>query len=404
MKVILKIIAGPHKGRFFEFERHDSFIVGRGRKSHFRLPQKDQYFSRIHFLVEVNPPLCRLVDLKSTNGTFVNGAKVSQIDLKDGDCIQGGDTIFQVSLDDEVSTIIQPVTSFDNTLPKKPSVESPHIPGYIIQDKLGSGGMGEVFLAIREEDSELVAIKVIWSGANHNIKDIQRFIREAEVLEQLSHPNIVRFWGSGTGRNFLYFVMEFVPGKDAKALLKKHPGGLPIPSAVGIVIKVLEALEYAHNLSFVHRDIKPANILLSQEEKKVKVKLADFGLARIYHASSTSGLTMTGEVGGTFEYMSPDQMIDFRNATPVVDQFSSAATLYHLLTGKVIYNLPDDISGQIVSVMDGHIVPIQQRCPTLPKGLVDIIHKALSKEPEGRFSDVSEFRNALYPFSKNRWK
>src|ERR1700722_7867889 len=100
MSVRLTVTAGPHSGRTFAFTGHDTFVVGRSKKAHFRLPEKDEYFSRIHFLVEVNPPRCRLLDLGSTNGTAVNGRKVSVADLAHGDLIQGGQTAIRVDVID----------------------------------------------------------------------------------------------------------------------------------------------------------------------------------------------------------------------------------------------------------------------------------------------------------------
>src|SRR5215467_2272215 len=98
MRVTLKVIGGPHKGQVYTFAGHDTFLVGRSKRAHFRLPAKDRYFSRLHFLVEVNPPHCRLTDLGSRNGTFVNGQKATKADLKAGDRIKAGRTILRVSM------------------------------------------------------------------------------------------------------------------------------------------------------------------------------------------------------------------------------------------------------------------------------------------------------------------
>ncbi len=99
--VTLTVTEGPHRGTSFTFQEHDTFIVGRSKDAHFRLPLKDKYFSRFHFMVEVNPPFCRLMDMASTNGTFVNERKVTTIDLRDGDIIKGGKTVVTVSLGKE---------------------------------------------------------------------------------------------------------------------------------------------------------------------------------------------------------------------------------------------------------------------------------------------------------------
>ena len=91
MRVLFAVIGGPHEGQTFSFDRHDTFLVGRSKRAHFRLPEKDEYFSRIHFLVEVNPPHCRVMDMGSRNGTYINGKKVSRSDLRDGDKIRAGE-------------------------------------------------------------------------------------------------------------------------------------------------------------------------------------------------------------------------------------------------------------------------------------------------------------------------
>src|SRR4051812_3048221 len=105
MKVILSVTEGPHKGRIFSFQDHDNFIVGRAPCAHFRLSDSDKFFSRIQFILEVNPPYCRLMDMASTNGTRVNGRKVKTLDLKDGDLIKGGETVIQVSIQDDAASL-----------------------------------------------------------------------------------------------------------------------------------------------------------------------------------------------------------------------------------------------------------------------------------------------------------
>src|ERR1041385_6656349 len=100
MHITLTVTEGPHQGRVFTFDQHDTFLVGRSKKAHFHLPRVDRYFSRLHFLVEVNPPQCRLQDLHSRHGTYVNGQKVTAADLKDGDLIKGGHTVIRVALEE----------------------------------------------------------------------------------------------------------------------------------------------------------------------------------------------------------------------------------------------------------------------------------------------------------------
>src|SRR5438876_3105417 len=103
MRVTLTVTGGPHEGQTFSFSGHDTFLVGRSKRAHFRLPAKDRYFSRVHFLVEVNPPQCRLMDMGSRNGTYVNGQRVETVDLADGDQIKAGHTVFRLSLAEDAA-------------------------------------------------------------------------------------------------------------------------------------------------------------------------------------------------------------------------------------------------------------------------------------------------------------
>ena len=176
--------------------------------------------------------------------------------------------------------------------------------------------MGVVYLAHREGDGTPVALKTITPAVIHSAGTVGRFLREAGVLRQLDHPNIVKFREIGQAGDRLYFAMDYVPGTDADGLVKGHRGPLPIARAVGLACQVLDGLAYAHARGFVHRDIKPKNILVEASDGRDRVKLADFGLARLYLSSPLSGLTLTGQAGGTPGFMPPEQVTNFREAKP----------------------------------------------------------------------------------------
>jgi eukaryotic-like serine/threonine-protein kinase len=408
MKVVLTVTEGPHRGRSFEFVEHDTFIVGRSKDAHFRLPFKDKTFSRFHFMVEVNPPSIRLMDMASTNGTIVNGDKVTTSDLKDGDTIRAGKSVITVAIVPEppdpeptpshdvhdrswpTRLEAEPAPTADQPGPDAP----PTIPGYRIVREIGKGGMGAVYLAHEESSGDLVALKTIIPAVIGSPGVVARFLREASILRQLDHPNIIRFRSIGHADNCLYFAMEYAPGTDAAKLVRKS-GPLEITQAVRIACQALDGLAYAHEKGFVHRDIKPHNILLTKVEGQVRVKVADFGLARLYHSSPMSGLTMMGATGGSTHYMPPEQILDFRQAKPAADQYSLAATLYFLLTGKKIYDYPEGNRQALMMILHEDPIPIRLRRAEIPESLAGVIGRALAREPASRFPDASFLRDVL---------
>lgn len=476
MRITLSVIAGPHEGREFSFVEHDNFIVGRGTQTHFRLPLKDRYFSRIHFMVEVNPPSCRLMDMQSKNGTRVNGEFVKQVDLNDGDVIQGGGTRLRVNIhqqavlggdatipprrrdlvdapeksngssadltipprsdrispgvDDEsndddgkktdeidnepkpikvvkrsVTSKSEPATVAKSGLDLLPDdyearIQEMHQPiqGYRLVEELGSGSMGTVYLAISDADESVVALKTIRSAIEVSRQDLIRFSREASILKSLSHPGIVAFYEMGESLGTLFFAMEYVPGQDASELMYDNEEGLSIERAVGITCQMLDAISYAHKGGFVHRDIKPSNLMLASVDGRDVVKVADFGLARQYQASKLSGLTLTGDIGGTASFMPPEQITNYRDSKPTVDQYAAAATLYYLLTKQYVYDLPEQVAGQLMMILQKEPISIAERRADIPQELADVIHRSLNREPGDRYADVAEMRDALSPF------
>ncbi len=455
LTVILEVTDGPHQGKRFEFSNHDSFIVGRGKAAHFRLPKQDPYFSRLHFLVEVNPPECRLVDLVSRNGTRVNGRRLGvdeAVDLKSGDIIRAGHTTFQVhilgwqALDappgtksgtagdhlahrraakrpdpsqtdvranpNEPEPSVAPTEEFVDSPPALPSgadrkrrppravrsvepPEVPQIPGYECQKELGRGGMGVVYLARRVEDGARFAMKTIRPVRGTSTREIQRFLRECQILKSLEHPAIVAFHEFGHTGTLLFLVMDYVPGSDARRILRRD-GPLPTARAVNILCQALEGLDHAHQEKFVHRDIKPANLLVSEAGPREICRVADFGLGRMYQASRISGLTLLGDVGGTLPFMAPEQILDYRHAQPTADIYSAAVTLYHLLTGRFVYDFEnDEVPNRIKKILSQPPIPIRHRRPDIPSGLADIIHQALNRDPQRRFGSAAEFRETL---------
>jgi eukaryotic-like serine/threonine-protein kinase len=429
MRIVFTITAGPLAGQVFKFEGHDVFLVGRSPNAHCRFPEDDPFFSRVHFLIEVNPPRCRLTDMSSRNGTFVNGRKVEVIDLADQDEIRAGHTRILVRVEQPLENLpplsgdasdtqtdvrIPDLNEYDSPLTapsSSPATEielsasiliprgEPQLPGYQLIRELGRGNMGIVYLARRQADGHEVAVKTVHPTQIGNPQITTRFLREAETLGRFNHPNIVTFHGAGEAGGLLYFVMEYVAGTDVGKVLLEKPR-VEIRTAIRLAIQVLDALSHAHTRGLVHRDIKPANVLLADlPNGKRQVKLADFGLARVYRASQISGLTHLGDLGGTPAYMPPEQITNYREVMPAADQYSTAAMLYHMLTGRWVFDLQPMPAG-LLTILNKEPVPLCSRRPDLPHALGTVIHKALAKNPADRYPDVVAFRHALVPFGR----
>lgn len=433
MKVTLKVLSGPHVGRAFTFDQHDTFLIGRAEQAQLCLPD-DRFFSRHHCILEINPPQCFLRDLKSTNGTYVNGVKVQEAHLKSGDRVQGGQTVLEV----EVSTD-QPVFSQSNpyassqlmaTQPAIVIVEcvncgrrdtaeasSPDekmtflcedcreelrrqpqaIPGYDTLKILGKGGMGCVMLSRNQGSGQLVAIKTLLPEVAVSEQAIKRFMREIDVASALHHPHIVGFVDKGTHNGVIYLITEYVEGTDAARLADSRGGKLPYQEACQITAQTLDALDFAHSRGFIHRDIKDQNILISGQYPNIVAKLTDFGLAKSFKQTGMSGVTMAGDVAGTFAYMPPEQIRDFRNVQPSSDIYAMGMTAYSLLTGAIALDISPraNIAETVKAIFEKSIVPISLRNPQVPPMVASVIERALAKEPSQRWATAGAMRNAL---------
>jgi serine/threonine-protein kinase len=317
MRVILRVLAGPYRGREFTFDQHDTFLIGRSETAHLYLAE-DKFFSRHHCLLEISPPRCFLRDLGSTNGTFVNGQRVQEVFLRSGDRIQGGQTLLEVEVDTdqtaagpapaEAATRAQThpvlITVECGNCGRRDQAEASHpgesmsficedcreemrnqpppIPGYESIRVLGRGGMGCVTLSRELTTGRLVAIKTLLPEVAVSDQSLKRFLREIDVAAALTHPHIVSFVDKGSTNGAVYLVTEYVEGTDAARLADNRGGSLPFREAIQIVTQCLDALSFAHSKGYIHRDIKESNILIGGAYPNLTAKLTDFGLAKSF--------------------------------------------------------------------------------------------------------------------------
>ncbi len=236
---------------------------------------------------------------------------------------------------------------------------------YVLEEKLGSGGMGQVWRAVDRSLHRSVAVKLL--RGNHHLRgSVDRFLREAQAIAQVNHPHIVQIYDVDADWPFL--VMELVDGCSLAEWL--HDAGPLTPAAARrLFLPVCDALIAAHEAGIVHRDVKPGNILLTPEGIP---KLGDFGLARL--ETDQGDQTKAGAVLGTLQFMAPEQMADPRQADARSDIWSLAATFYQAITGQP---------------------PRVIHADRIPEPLAPVLLRALEEEPGQRYETVAEFRQAL---------
>ena len=258
---------------------------------------------------------------------------------------------------------------------------------YRIVDKIGVGGMADVYLG---EDTLLgrqVAIKVLHANFANDDEFVTRFKREAQAAGKLNHPNIVNMYDVGFDQDLHYIIMEYVDGETLKEYITRH-GRLSIDEAVKFTIAIAEGLEHAHTMGIVHCDIKPHNVIITRTGR---VKVTDFGIARAMNATNT--VMYTNSILGSAHYLSPEQA----SGKPVdgnTDIYSLGVVLYEMLTGRVPFEGETPIAVALKHVRE-KVAPPTRYNPSIPPLLEAVVMKALSKNPADRFDSISDMISDL---------
>lgn len=257
---------------------------------------------------------------------------------------------------------------------------------YEVQGLIAEGGMARVYRGCRLEDGLPVAIKILREQYAHNAEFVARFEREAEAAERLSHPRMVRIFDHGRDGDVRFIVMEYVDGENLKTYLHRT-GALDEARVRAIGAQVCEVLEYAHRMGIVHRDIKPQNILLTPDGQ---LKVADFGIAR---ALTAAGITETGTVLGSVQYISPEQArglgVGWR-----ADLYSLGVVLYEAATGALPFEADTPIAIALRHMHDPPPLPRRDGA-RLGRDLEGIILRALAKDPDRRYRSAQEMHDDL---------
>ncbi|MEV3966104.1 serine/threonine-protein kinase [Nocardia sp. NPDC050193] len=260
--------------------------------------------------------------------------------------------------------------------------------GYTIKRLLGTGGMGEVYDARHPRLPRSDAVKVLAAQFTDDDSYRRRFEREADLAASLSHPGIVSVHDRGEFDGRLWIALELIDGIDLSASLAATPGGLPVEDVVRAITEVAQALDYAGARGLIHRDVKPANILLSRTGHYL---LTDFGIARM--GPESSDLTGTGMALGTVAYASPEQMHGLP-VDPRSDQYSLAATAFHLLTGTQPFTGTNQ-AAVILAHAQQPVPSARERRPDLAPPVDAVFARAMAKTSEHRFASTEAFATAL---------
>jgi tRNA A-37 threonylcarbamoyl transferase component Bud32 len=252
---------------------------------------------------------------------------------------------------------------------------APHFPHLEILSLLGQGGMGAVYKARQVKLDRLVALKILPAEWGRDPAFSERFAREARALARLNHPHIVSVHDFGEAGGHFFLLMEFVDGANVRQLLQAGP--LEPALALSVIPQICDALQYAHEEGVVHRDVKPENILV---DKRSRVKIADFGLAKLVGTSRASfTLTGTHQVMGTVDYMAPEQRNRPQEVDHRADIYSLGVVFYEMLTGEL--PLGRFAPPSQVAAVDGR--------------LDEVVFRSLEREPERRYQHASDIKSEL---------
>jgi serine/threonine protein kinase len=263
------------------------------------------------------------------------------------------------------------------------------IGGYRIDEFIGRGGMGVVYRATNVALGRIYALKVLRPELADDENFQERFRREMQIAASLNHPNVVAIHHAGEGDGMLFFVMDFIYGADLHDIMRKS-GSLEPSRATALLTQLASALDAAHRRGLVHRDVKPANVLITVLNGEEHAYLTDFGLAKKLHASTGfAGLTKTGAVVGTVDYMSPEQ-ITGRHTDARTDIYALGCVFFQMLSGHVPYERDNSVATMFAHVNDPPPRLAGELCERYPT-LAAVVEKATAKEPDDRYLSAGDF-------------
>ncbi len=271
------------------------------------------------------------------------------------------------------------------------------VAGCRIEAVLGRGGMGVVYLATQLSLDRPVALKAIAPELADDVTFRERFKRESRIAASIEHPNVIPVYEAGEGDGLLYLTMRYVEGTDLKALLEAD-GTLEPARAARLLAQVAAALAAAHRRDLMHRDVKPANVLVDREGGREHAYLTDFGIAR--HVAATSGLTKTGSVVGTLDYLAPERIVE-GGGDARADVYALGCVTFQVLTGSVPYPR-DHEAAKMYAHLNAPVPDARELNERVPDALAELAIQAMAKEPDARIHSAAELAERLVEAADTR--
>ena len=364
----LLIEKGTERGRSFELRESDRAIIGRDAACEVVLDDKS--CSRRHCGVVAKNGVWLVKDLESTHGTTVNGWRIDQADLKDGDAIAIGDTVISFALEDPS---------------RARGLVGKTLAGYQLLERIGRGGMGTVYRAKQVALDRDVALKVLSAKYTDNETFVERFFKEAQAAARLNHPNVVQVYDVREEQGIFFISLELMSEGTVQDLVRQE-GRLPVDRVLGIARDAAAGLVYAEKKKIVHGDIKPDNLMINADDH---IKISDLGLAR------DAGDGSNGDEGifGTPHFVSPEQALG-KSVDSRSDIYSLGATLYRLIGGQTPHS-GDSVSEIVRKQIHEEPTDLRELEESCPQDFADLVGVMMAKDPSERFATAEELVAAL---------
>jgi serine/threonine protein kinase/DNA-directed RNA polymerase subunit RPC12/RpoP len=413
-------LTGTIYGNFI-LERGDAFVIGRSLQTD--LSVDDLRISRRHCRIQHEEHGVTATDLRSANGTYLNGQRIQKVLLRQGDHLQLGNADLEINVNytDEdyldhtykcthckraislmtfaEGQVIQVHERFvcpqcreklntpEFSLVELDLIKRLRNEGFEVLEKLSISGLVPIYKARKTSLDQIVALKALPLSSMVSRKKVSRFAQEAKTQARLRHPNIVAIYDVRQGKDLIYIVMELIEGETLLQMIQRSGSRLAVKDAIRITYQVSRALAHAHEKGIVHRDVKPSNIMINPDGTG---KLIDFGLAKNLF-EVTLGITSDGETLGTLGYMAPEQLKTAKEADYRADIYGLGASLYHCLSGQPPY-LSSTESGLFRDLDSG---PPVEKLVGVPLNVVALVVRMMQRRPEDRFQTLAALQDAI---------